>query len=126
MKILRVLASLMAVLSLSSCASVVAGTHKKIVVRSTPSGALIKLDGVTRALTPGVIHPSTRSDHLLTVELAGHSPVHIPLVRKYSAWNWGNVVTGFAPGIAFDAITGAVYSFHPDRVDVTFRPLEGK
>lgn len=119
----RIVAAFTALIFLPGCASIVAGTHKTVRVQSDPPGAIVRLDGDTRAITPGVLHPSTRSNHLVRVEMAGYEPFEVELVRKHSAWEWGNIVFAAAPGVAFDGITGAVYSFHPDRLDVKLQPL---
>ncbi len=123
MKFFRPVAALAALFFLPACASIVAGTHKTVRVTSQPSGALLKLDGDTRAITPGELHPSTRTDHTVTIELAGYEPYEVKLVRKHSDWEWGNVATGLAPGIAFDGATGAVYRFDPSVIHAKLRPL---
>ena len=123
MKFFRPFAALVALFFLPACASIFAGTHKTVRVTSEPPGALLKLDGDTRAITPGVLHPSTRSDHTVTIELAGYEPYAVKLRRKHSDWEWGNVANGVAPGVAFDAATGAVYRFEPSLIHAKLRPL---
>ncbi|MDB6173099.1 MAG: hypothetical protein JWL59_2410 [Chthoniobacteraceae bacterium] len=123
MNLLRVAVPVAAIAFLSACASVVSGTQKSLRVLSEPSGALVKLDGETRAITPAILHPSTRSDHDITVELAGYAPYHVRLTRRLSAWEVGNVATGIVPGIAFDAATGAIYKFQTDVINAKLRPL---
>ncbi len=99
---------------------------KNVRVTSEPPGALVRLDGVTRGLTPAVLHPSTRANHVVRVEMPGFEPAEIPLRRGISAWEWGNSVTGFFPGILYDGLTGAVYRFHPGEVKVQLQPIPGK
>ncbi len=123
MRTLSILGGMLVLILAPGCASTVAGTQKTLRVTSDPAGALVRLDGVTRALTPGIVHPSTRSDHVVEVLRPGYRPVVVQIRRVHSAWNWGNVVFGLAPGIAFDAATGAIYSFKPDRIDVKLEPL---
>ena len=98
------------------------GVRKKMEVRSEPSGALVRLDGVTRGLTPAVLHPSTRSDHVVQVEMPGYEPVEVRLRRGISAWEWGNLLNGLFPGVVYDGATGAVYRFHPGEVVVRLSP----
>ena len=111
---------------LTSCASICGGVVKNVRVSSEPPGALVRLDGVTRGLTPAVLHPSTRNNHVVRVEMPGFEPAEIPLRRGISAWEWGNVVNGFFPGILYDGLTGAVYRFHPGEVKVQLQPISGK
>lgn len=123
MLIFRLAAALATVALFPACASVLAGTHKTVRVTSEPPGAIVRLNGTARGVTPAKLHPSTRSDHTVSIELAGYHPHTVRLVRKLSAWQWANIVTGLAPGIAFDGITGAVYSFHPGEVHADLVPL---
>ncbi len=123
MKFLRPLALLAALVFLPGCASIVTGTHKTIRVTSDPPGALLKLDGDTRATTPGVLHPSLRSDHVVTIEAAGYEPYEVKLVRKLSDWEFGNAAVGITPGVALDSATGAIYRFEPSEINAQLRPL---
>ncbi len=123
MNFLRLLSAVAALLFLPACASIFTGTHKSIRVTSEPPGALLKLDGDTRALTPGVLHPSTRTDHVVAIELAGYEPYEVRLTRKLSDWEWGNAAVGLAPGVAFDGATGAIYRFEPREIHAKLRPL---
>ena len=111
-----------AVFFLTSCASMCGGVRKNVAVRSEPSGALVRLDGVTRGLTPTVLHPSTSSEHMIRVEMPGYVPVEVRLRRGISAWEWGNLANGLFPGVLYDGATGALYRFHPGEVEVRLSP----
>ncbi|MES2571783.1 MAG: PEGA domain-containing protein [Verrucomicrobiota bacterium] len=126
MKLFRVGASVLAIACFPACASIVSGTHKSVYVTSEPSGALVKLDGETRAITPAVLHPSLRSNHTVTIELAGYQPAQVRLTRKINSWEFGNIVTGIVPGLAFDAATGAIFQFDTNRIHARFRPVGAK
>ena len=123
MKISCVLTAVVPLIFLAACASVVEGTNKTLHVSSRPSGALIKLDGATRAITPGVIQVSTRTEHTVCVELPGYVPYSVRVTRKISPWEWGNIFTGGAPGVAFDALTGAVYRLEPSHIDAELQRI---
>jgi PEGA domain len=123
MKLFCLSALLAGSLLLASCASAISGTQKSIRVTSSPSGALVRLDGTTRGITPAVVHPSTRSDHMLAVDLAGYQHMTIPLRRQHSWLLLGNVATGVIPGTVFDMATGAVYTFTPHRIHLDLIPL---
>ena len=126
MDLLRVVAAVVVPVVLSSCASALSGTHKSVRVTSDPAGALVRLDGITRGITPAVVHPSTRSDHEVTVELAGYAPFAVRLQRRHSVFLLGNVATGVFPGMSFDAATGAIYTFRPNPIHARLVPLRGE
>ena len=83
----------------------------------------MRLDGVTRGITPTMVHPSPRRNHDLEVVLAGYQPFELRLERQHSAWLLGNVVSGVFPGMAFDAATGALYTFRSQSLHVELAPL---
>ena len=120
---LQLFAALFALAAFSGCASALSGTHKSVRVTSVPPGALVRLDGTTRGITPTVIHPSTRSDHAVRVELAGYEPHDVELVRRHQVLVAANVVNGLFPGTAFDAATGAVWTFRPKAIHAELMPL---
>ena len=86
----------------------------------------MRLDGTTRGITPTEVHPSPRRDHDLEVVLAGYEPFELRLQRQHSAWLFGNVVTGVFPGMAFDAATGALYTFRSQSLHIELAPLGRK
>jgi hypothetical protein len=123
MDFLRLVALLLSGTLLSGCASVVSGTYKNVRVTSDPPGALVRLDGTTRGVTPTVLHPSPRSDHRVTIELPGYKPFELVLQRRHDAMLVGNVATGVFPGMGLDAATGAIYTLRPNPVHVDLVPL---
>lgn len=123
MDLLRVLSAIVVPVFLSSCASALSGTQKSVRVTSDPPGALVRLDGTTRGITPAVLHPSTRSDHEVIIELAGYKPFAVALQRRHNALLLGNVATGIFPGVGFDTATGAIYTFRPNPIHAELVPL---
>ncbi len=122
----RLLMGIAGALLFSSCASMFGGVEKDVKVTSEPPGALVRLDGVTRGLTPVVLHPSTRFNHQIRVEMPGYESAEIALRRGISAWELGNVLNGLFPGIVYDGATGAIYRFLPGKVEVRLEPRPRK
>ncbi|HEX2778124.1 MAG TPA: hypothetical protein VHM30_01420, partial [Gemmatimonadaceae bacterium] len=60
-----------------------------------------------------------KDEHLVRLELAGYHPYDVPLKRGVNGWVWGNIVFGGLPGLAVDAITGALYKLKPGDVNGT-------
>jgi hypothetical protein len=118
---LRIVPGVGALLLFASCASLISGTRKSIRVTSDPPGALVRIDGTTRAVTPAVIHPSVREDHFVTIELAGFPPQRFELKRRHSGWLAANVTNGVVPGVLLDVATGAAWSFDVAHLHASFR-----
>jgi hypothetical protein len=123
MDLLRLFAAATGAVLLSSCASALSGTQRSVRVTSNPPAALVRLDGNTRGITPAVLHASTRSDHIVTVELAGYVPFEVRLERRHDWLLAGNVATGVFPGTAFDLATGAAYTFRPKSIHAELIPF---
>jgi hypothetical protein len=96
------------------------GTRKSVRVTSDPPGALVRIDGTTRAVTPAVIYPSIRADHVVTVELAGFPAQRFELKRTHNGWLAANLTNGVVPGVLMDVATGAAYSFSVNRIHTEF------
>ena len=90
---------------------------------SQPPGALVKLDGVTRAISPAVLRPSPRTGHTVRIERAGYLPVTVPVRRHLSGWFFVNVLNGFIPGGLIDYATGAIYELEPQHIDAELIPI---
>ena len=108
---------------LTGCASIFSGTQHTVRVTTDPPGALVKLDGTTRALSPAVLRPSARTAHTVTIERAGYAPVTAMVHRHVSGWFFANLLNGFLPGAAIDYATGAVYTLEPRSIDARLSPL---
>ena len=117
---IRSIAAVCALLALASCASVISGTRKSVRVTSDPPGALVRIDGTTRAVTPAILYPSVRDDHFVTVELAGFAAQRFELKRTHSGWLAANVTNGVIPGVLLDVATGAAWSFRVNHLHATF------
>lgn len=105
--------------SLSACATVVHGTRQHVSVTSTPRGATVFVDDQQLGVTPVTLKLSRDDHHRVRLELEGYEPYEVLLTRHVSGWVWGNLVYGGIPGLAIDAISGAMYRLKPDSVDAT-------
>jgi len=102
---------------LTSCASIVSGTHQEIRVNSTPSGAVVKVDNAISGQTPTILTLSAKESHQVRIELAGYKPYEVALTQKTNGWIFGNIFFGGLIGIVVDMNTGAAYALTPNKID---------
>jgi len=93
------IAAIIAVATLSACASIMHGTSQDVGISSSPTTATVTLDNQHGGVTPFI--------------------AHLSLTRKTSGWVWGNIVFGGLIGLAVDAITGGLYNLTPEQLTST-------
>jgi hypothetical protein len=125
MKLIPIVSSLSAAALLTSCSTIVSGTSEDVHIRSTPSGANVKVNGVTRGVTPAEFELSRRQNHTVLIELPGYKPHQVELKKTFNPWILGNLFVGGLIGIVVDLSTGAVYKLDPYEVNATLEPLPG-
>ena len=112
-------AGLVALVALTGCATIMQGSKQNVGISSSPSGAQISVDNQSMGVTPATVPLSRKDNHTVKLSLAGYQPYEMQLSRKTSGWVWGNIVFGGIPGLAVDAITGAMYKLTPEDVNAT-------
>ena len=115
--LLALLAGIIIVIVIVSCATIIHGTRQEISVNSMPSGAKVIVRGVHMATTPAVIElKRNQSNIVLRFEKEGYEPVEIALRRSVDGWIAGNIIFGGLIGLAIDFIDGAAYKLSPAEV----------
>jgi hypothetical protein len=102
---------LLALIVLSSsvrCASIAHGRYEKVPVRSTPSGAAVRVDcgdvPSDGGLTPAEVRVRRGAEHCaITLSKAGYADRTITFTRVVSRVTWGNV----GPGLLAGTVAGA-------------------
>ena len=111
----------------SGCASIISGSTQSLFVNTNPSGATVKVDGLT-ATTPTKLElQRNQSTHDVRIEKAGYEPVHLSVGRKINPWVAGNLLWGygFAIGVIVDFVSGGAWGLEKDDLDVSLAPKEG-
>lgn len=103
-------------LTLSSCATIVSGSHQRIKISSNPSQANIYIDGRYTGLTPMNLKLPRNQEHILRIELEGYHSYETVFTKELNGWVFGNIFLGGFFGLAIDAISGAVYKLTPEQV----------
>ena len=135
---IKMLVGVILLLVLSSCATVVSGDSKDIIVNTDPSGATVSVMKpsfdmvdvfVTSNKTPTVLHLKRGNgafrpaQYLLMFEKDGYMTDTIELNAGLNGIYLGNLIIGGPLGLLIDPITGAAWNL-PDRIDYTLRPLK--
>lgn len=107
--------------SLTSCATIMHGTHQSIGIASNPSNAAVWVDRNYVGRTPMIVGMSRKDNHIVRIELDGYRPYEAVFSRQLSGWVFGNIVFGGVIGLAVDAISGGLYMLTPDQVQAEMR-----
>jgi len=114
---MRKLVAILALFSLTACASIMHGTSQDIGISSSPSGAGVVIDnGVVSGQTPYIAKLSRGDNHIVKISMDGFQPAELTLTKSVSGWVWGNLVFGGIIGLAVDAMTGGLYSLNPPQL----------
>lgn len=119
----KILSLILAAGLLNSCASVINGRTQDIGISSNPAGATIKVDGITKGMTPCNLLLKRNESHTVTIEKEGYHPASATLTKSCSGWVWGNVLIGGLVGLGVDAITGGMWTLEPENVQVNLSPI---
>jgi uncharacterized protein YceK len=128
----KMLLILLAMVMLSGCASIVAGGHRDINIKSTPSDATVTIQDreskqiVHKGQTPLIIPLSTRGGYFksrqydVTLSKEGYAAKTINIDSFLSGWYAGNVIIwpmAVIGGLIVDPLTGAMWSLTPKNMD---------
>ncbi len=123
---------LLAMVMLSGCASIVAGGHRDINIKSTPSDATVTIQDreskqiVHKGQTPLIVPLSTRGGYFkskqynVTLSKEGYADKTINIDSFLSGWYAGNVIIwpmAVIGGLIVDPLTGAMWSLSPKNID---------
>jgi len=114
------LATTVAAVAFSGCATIVNGPNQKIPISSTPTGAAVVIDDKFEGTTPTVATLRRETNHFVKIALSGYDPVEVSLHSEISGWVWWNILFGLI-GIAIDASTGAGFKLTPEELAVDLK-----
>ena len=96
--------------SLYGCAGLFHGTSQTINFNSSPEGAEVIIDGVSRGVTPLAVKLKKNSADSVMIKKEGYKTITMPLEKKYDGLALLNV---FWDCSTTDLITGAIYEYEP-------------
>lgn len=122
LRCLKLAAVVLAVISLSGCATIMTGATQKVPVTSNPSGAVARVDGGMAAVTPTIFNLERKTDHTIEISKDGYRVATVILRHTMNGATAGNILVGGVIGLAVDGCSGAMFKLVPERVDVTLEP----
>lgn len=130
------LALIVVALTTSGCATIFSGTTQNVAIRTTPgaSYAITNTEGQriaggntsgTHTLQRGAGYFSAQA-YKLRINKTGYQGRTIDIDPGLNPWYIANLLLGGLLGmVIIDPITGAMFSLHPDNIDVQLEPLAG-
>jgi hypothetical protein len=117
-------ASLLAVVFVSSCATLFQGTHEEIMVESDPPGAQVSVNDGRNGTTPYSMKVSRDDDVNIHVSKPGYAPMD---VSDESHMAWGYFISDFfftgLIGLAVDGLDGAMFYHNQTMVSAHLEPM---
>ncbi len=104
--------------TLTSCATLLSGTHQSITIDSYPPGAMVEL-GYQTGTTPVTFNVVKGKHHVVHLSQGPEKRV-MPLGRNLDPVTLLNIIPPMWPGFIVDAVTGAITKYDPDVIYVDF------
>jgi hypothetical protein len=135
----KLLMLLLAIVMLSGCASIVAGSHRDINIKSTPPDAAVSIQEreskqvVHKGQTPFIVPLSTRGGYFkskqydVTISKDGYVNKTINIDSFLSGWYAGNLILwpfAVIGGLIIDPLTGAMWSLTPKDINAILETAE--
>lgn len=114
---LKITTTVLLLLFLTSCGTIIHGTTEQVGVTSSPSGATVEIDKIKIGETPLVQELSRKDTHSLKISMNGYESYEMIINRTVSGWVWGNIVFGGLIGLVVDAATGGMYKLSPNEIN---------
>jgi hypothetical protein len=112
-------------LGISACASIISGSQERVIIKATPPGAEITVDGQKIGSDSVKCKMERGSVHYVDVTMDGFRPAHIRTGIGVNPWYWTNIVYYFGYGW-IDLISGAAYNVEPNPLLVDLSPGSGE
>lgn len=139
----KTVTTLVLVVSLTGCASIIDGGPKTVSVKSDPSDAHVRVFDkkgveVTTQQTPAILSLKrggaySTAKYRVVIEKEGYQPAEVTVKSTINGWYFGNLIFGGLIGMLIvDPATGAMWTLTPKDVSVVlqkgvadFHPEEG-
>lgn len=121
MNIKKTLVSIVILITISGCSTIMNGDIVEVPVKTTPSGATLVLNGNSYISPAVVLVPRGEGDFNLHIEKEGFQPVDILLRESVDGWFWGNFLFGGVVGFAIDFISGDAFDIKPEFIEETLK-----
>jgi uncharacterized protein YceK len=123
MRLPNALLTLLLLIVLNGCATIMHGTTQDIGITTDPSGADLLVDGQHHYKSPAVITMKRKDDHTVEISQEGYKKETVEIKGALSLAVVGDFFAGGAIGYGIDAATGAQRRLVPEKVEVRLQPL---
>ena len=133
--ILNMTIALIALGSMSGCASIMSGSRKNVNIKSNPTGAHVavtdKKGREVASLTTPCVASLKRSagffvgaSYDATIEKQGYQAQRVHIKPTGNPWTLGNVIFGGLVGLLIvDPATGGMFGLTPSEIDASLVPV---
>lgn len=123
MKKILIAWSVLAVVSLTSCATIFTGTRDNIAFNTTPASATVSINGIEKCTTPCVV-PVKRSLGTTTVQISkdGYQSKIFNPDKKFNAVTLLNILLGGIIGGGIDCASGAASKYDTKNYNIELKP----
>ena len=124
-EIMKTIVSLVLLVILTSCSSVVNGTKQFVSIDSNVKGAEVNVDGMIVGKTPFNGKIKRGSETIVTLKKEGYEIKTIVLSEEVAPAFWANglFIYGFGFSSTTDYATGAMYKYSPATYNVEMEPV---
>ena len=125
-KIIVILLSVAFIFLSTSCATLFSGNTDEVVITTSPSDALVSVNGIPRGYTPLTLELEKGESYSIRIEKEGYQDGYATISDKVGAgWVVLDVFTGLAP-LIIDAVTGSWSGLEPDNISLALMPLSAE
>lgn len=123
-KLFRFIATGLAFVFLTGCASIISGRHQEVTFKSSPDEAVVSIDGRTIGKTPTTAQIERKSGaQVVTIEKQGYKTETFQLKSSVNGWLFGNLLLGGLLGSSTDSVTGAAFYYSQDMFSIPLTPV---
>lgn len=128
MKHFRLIALLLAIVSVTGCANIFKGSMQPLTFNSEPPGATVLLDGNASGVTPVTILVKKNTISSVTVKKDGYRPITQPVTKSLDPVAILDVFGSYSSTTStiVDYSTGAAYEYSPNTFYFDLRKEDSK
>lgn len=115
--------SLMLVLTISGCATIIDGTSQPVTFNSEPNRAKVFINGAQVGVTPLTIQVQRSKATIVVAKKEGYEEQQFPLQTKMNGYFWGNFISGGFLGSTIDYASGSMVEYSPNMYFFSLEPI---
>lgn len=121
-KFIVILMSVTLIFMSTSCATLFCGNTDEVVITTSPSDALVSVNGIPRGYTPLTLELEKGDSYSIRIEKEGYQDGYATISDKVGAgWVVLDVFAGLVP-LIIDAVTGSWSGLEPDNISLALMP----